>query len=682
MLESWNLSENLENKWKNLDKNNRVDEKTIIFRLKSLDKLYKSKIDKKLASISEQWTSKQLEDFRKEASLIYEEHQEILAKIEEKILSIWDNELNLYLEAIEELKTELDSFENESKTIDITWIGKENLQWVERLKYVEKVVYNGLWIDKGTYNNWWWWQFCKWIIDEVILWNAELINLVYEEWIWVVIDMMEQLFSREWLQEIVKQLWISITDLFTGNAYEKWRSFWQLGLVVTWWWLAFSGWKKLVSIWKNLAKKWLKWGVAELWFWLTIESWWMINLIKNLPEQARSALNGILKAIGKAETIILSWKTIEWAELVIINKFIKAFQINHKLFWDEQYAYMSSAAMYMLIKNHNILPWDLDVAVNPKKMTSFVDNIVSEIWSNSDISKLTFLELSWNGKIKHIPIENIDEIKRIASEWRLNISYEIEWLEVELFPEVDGKWLTNLWYMEKNIVFHKIEKWWETIVEVPSLDNKWVSQWYVMNYLDEFGNSSMGWIEWKIDNGIGLGKIKMKDANRVNSIYILLKDAWLIENPEQLLRFIDDTVEKYEALPTKWPYVKSAIETKNVVEGVEKLRNMIDEFYDELWEKIDSWLLKEWNKLPVFKEFSDNLSKDKIKAYELYQKYLENWDKVTKKKLLELLDSVQKNIDKVKLNISKIDDFSYYYETENSWQFIRKLRKNLSLNTQ
>gem|GEM_PF-6632606 len=37
-----------------MDKNNRVDEKTIIFRLKSLDKLYKSKIDKKLASISEQ----------------------------------------------------------------------------------------------------------------------------------------------------------------------------------------------------------------------------------------------------------------------------------------------------------------------------------------------------------------------------------------------------------------------------------------------------------------------------------------------------------------------------------------------------------------------------------------------------------------------------------------------------
>jgi len=154
----------------------------------------------------------------------------------------------------------------------------------------------------------------------------------------------------------------------------------------------------------------------------------------------------------------------------------------------------------------------------------------------------------------------------------------------------------------------------------------------------------------------------------------------LIENPEQLLRFVDNTVKEYKKLPEKWPYVKSAIESKNVVEGVEKLKNMIDEFYDELWEKIESLALKEWNNLPVFKEFNDNLGKDKIEAYKLYQEYLENWDKVDKKKLIELLGSIQKNIDKVKLNISKIDDFPYYYETENSWQFIRKLRKNLSLN--
>jgi len=147
----------------------------------------------------------------------------------------------------------------------------------------------------------------------------------------------------------------------------------------------------------------------------------------------------------------------------------------------------------------------------------------------------------------------------------------------------------------------------------------------------------------------------------------------LIENPEQLLRFVDNTVKEYKKLPEKWPYVKSAIESKNVVEGVEKLKGFIIDFYKELNKKLESWSLENIWTLPVFKEFSDNLGKDKIKAYELYQKYLENWDKVDKKKLIELLGSIQKNIDKVKLNISKIDDFPYYYEYSSTNKLIKKI---------
>jgi len=492
--------------------------------------------------------------------------------------------------------------------------------------------------------------------------------------------MVKQLLSWEWLKEVAHQLEVSIWDLFTWNSYERWRSFWQLGLVTTGGWLAFAWGKKIIKIGKNISKEWLASAASKLGAWLIVETSEFANIMKSLPEYAKKTLNGILARIGKREGVLMAGRYIEGGELIMINKFIKAFEVNHKLLWNEQYAYMSSAATYMLMRHHNILPWDLDVAVNPKNMSSFINKITKEITVNPKMEEATFIELLWNGKTEVIPINNMDRIKKVAEDGRLNISYKIEWLEVELFPEIDGKWLTNIWYMDKAIISHKIKKWWETIVEVPSLDNKWVAQWYILNYLDEFGNSTIDWIESKISWGTKLWSIKMKDTNRINNIYILLKDAWLIKNPEQLLKFIDETVKIYNELPNKWPYVANAINEKNVLQGIEKLKKSIEKFYDELNIKIDRNTINNVKELPNFKQFSGKLKTNRITIFKYYQEYLENWNKLSINKTELMIQKTEKYLHKHLENVWKIEDFAYYYEIQNTYEFIKEIKTNLYSN--
>gem|GEM_PF-5465452 len=53
--------------------------------------------------------------------------------------------------------------------------------------------------------------------------------------------------------------------------------------------------------------------------------------MKSLPEYAKKTLNGILARIGKREGVLMAGRYIEGGELIMINKFIKAFEVNHKL---------------------------------------------------------------------------------------------------------------------------------------------------------------------------------------------------------------------------------------------------------------------------------------------------------------------------------------------------------------
>jgi hypothetical protein len=52
------------------------------------------------------------------------------------------------------------------------------------------------------------------------------------------------LMSWEWIKQMAKALWESVMNLFTGNAYEKWKAVWELWLVWTWIWVTAVVWRK------------------------------------------------------------------------------------------------------------------------------------------------------------------------------------------------------------------------------------------------------------------------------------------------------------------------------------------------------------------------------------------------------------------------------------------------------
>lgn len=648
MVEVSRLTDLIEQKDKQLDRNNQVDEQLLIYKIRKTETFFQNSFQTSLKRVSENWTSRQAEDFKQRWEKLKKEYTAKLQEVETQLTVLKSNENEWYRKIMQWFEKYMEEVDKEeimlSPPKDI-----EHLKWNERVKELEQYTYDFLGLDRDTYKNWIWWQFLKWIIDEVIIWNADLLNQIYETKWAVLKDMVDVLLSWEWLKKVAEQLWITIWDLFVWNAYERWRSIWQLWLVSTGVWLTMSWWK--------LMFKWLKKAVWSTVIWAELLQW-----IDSLVEPIKTKAIQLLWSMWKLEKFMTVARTIEWWSKEALKKFESAMSINNKLMEWNQYAYMSSMATYVLLKDYHIKPWDLDVALNPKNMEKFVDKFMSEYPTTKWISDVHMLEVVKWEKPKPIDLNDIWKIKQVASEWRLNISYIADWIEVELFPEVWWTWLTNLWFMDKKVVNNKYtsEKFWE--MNIPTLDPKWTAENYVINFLSEFVNNSLDklWQEW----------LKLKDWKRINNMYLLLKEEWIVKNPDELLRFIDETIKKYEALPKKWDYVWKAIDINNVKEARELLdltlrdfkRNIIRNARNEsVWELLEFNLLKK------------ELDLRRIECWNLYLKYM-NWDKSVRVELDTKMNEFIKYINKIKDNVIDDNWFPHYYEYRNARKFIEEIK--------
>jgi len=659
MVEIWRLTEIIETKDKKLDKNNVADEKTLLFRLKQTQRFFEVTRDKTLARIKESGTSKQTEDFKRQAEKIQDKHMTRLSELETELIKLWENENQAYIKLIERAENHLLQFEWETSQIYI-WNQFENKDQLLDLQWIEENIYNFLEINKDTYKNGLWWQLIKWIVDELIIWNSELVEAIYESDGQVLIQMVEHIFSAEWLKEIAIQLGISVKDLFIWNSYERWRAIGQLWLVSSGWWLALWGWKKVIKSITNI-EKWV-WK-AGIWAWIAVSTIEMTQLMEKVPVKLQPIMN-VLFRIGKIDALFVLWRYFEKEWLELINKYRKAFELNDSLLNGEKYAYMSSSATYMLLREYKTIPADLDIALSPKNMSWFVDNFLSKsnwLW---DIKYINFYDVK--GKNNIIDLSNVDEIKKVAEEWRLRIQYFIWNLEVELFPEIDGKWLTNLDLMDKKVVSHKVDRLdgkWK--VDIPSLDNLWVAEWYVINFLDEFGNSSLDNL-WK-------SGIKLKDWKRINNMYILLEDMGIIQNPDNLLTFMNQTIVKYQELPNKWAYVENALRIENLIEGKELITQRVKAFNIILNRK--KWLNTLWE-TPRFEVLKENIDSFRKEIWELYLNYKNNktWLKL---EIIKELNKFEDYIDSIITTIDNTNQFPQYYEARNAIIFIDAIKKEL-----
>jgi hypothetical protein len=99
------------------------------------------------------------------------------------------------------------------------------------------MLYEKVWINETLESNWTMKKFLKGLVDWMILDNYDLAIEVWNTNWKIILDAIKQMASWEWLKQIAKALWESVWNLFTGNAYEKWKSVAELWLVATWLWV-------------------------------------------------------------------------------------------------------------------------------------------------------------------------------------------------------------------------------------------------------------------------------------------------------------------------------------------------------------------------------------------------------------------------------------------------------------
>ncbi len=133
---------------------------------------------------------------------------------------------------------------------------RESLNKEALIVEAKTVVYEKCWIEEKEERNSKPKQFLKWIVDLLIIDNDDLAIEIYETNGKVIIEALKQLMSWEWIKQMAKAIGESIMNLFTWNAYEKWKAVWELGLVWTGIWVTAVLWKKAIKVWmKEIAKR-------------------------------------------------------------------------------------------------------------------------------------------------------------------------------------------------------------------------------------------------------------------------------------------------------------------------------------------------------------------------------------------------------------------------------------------
>lgn len=140
--------------------------------------------------------------------------------------------------------------------------------------------------------------------------------------------------------------------------------------------------------------------------------------------------------------------------------------------------------------------------------------------------------------------------------------------------------------------------------------------------------------------------------------------------------FTQNTAEKFRNwLPNPAPYVKEAIDPKNVKEWAELIERNIREFEGILMRKKLNWI--KWSiEIPSFDLFKNEIDWSKLNIVENYLKHL-NWDVNSKIILLQELNKSENYINSIIWGINNKEQFTYYYECSRMNAIINNIRINI-----
>ena len=182
-----------------------------------------------------------------------------------------------------------------------TWL---ELSGEKQTLQIQTQLYESLDINRFTYQNSRIKQWMKGALDVIIVGNAELIEMVAKNGIGVILDGLKQLFTWNWIKELLKSIGWSISDLFSGDSYKIGYSMgelWMIGTGVAAWmkWLKHS-----IKIAKKLPQAPKKYPIST-----QIE--WKTMTIQELPKDMLHTPNQLQEFLYQAlDNAKKSWKEI------------------------------------------------------------------------------------------------------------------------------------------------------------------------------------------------------------------------------------------------------------------------------------------------------------------------------------------------------------------------------------
>jgi len=277
-------------------------------------------------------------------------------------------------------------------------------------------VYEHLWIDNNKEENWAIGNFFKGIVDEIIIWNFEFALQVWETKWKIIIDIFNQLRTIEWLKMVLSGIWASIWDLFTWDAYERWKSVGELWILFVWvgWAYKFS---KMVVKW---AKQW--WAITKAWVmavgmtagfetWLafskTIVQWNMDKKRMVIGAPVRRNMKKIEDAIED----IIPKKKIDVEETMVKNNILNGKKRIDKKLLDEMlpvdeevFQNLFAVVKERKLSHINKLWWE-------KYFNSKLKKLSRKLWLKENITLSNYIDAGENGIMAWGSKINIDGVK-------------------------------------------------------------------------------------------------------------------------------------------------------------------------------------------------------------------------------------------------------------------------------
>jgi hypothetical protein len=317
---------------------------------------------------------------------------------------------------------------------------RESLDKEAVVHQAKKTLYEKLWISDTLSNNNWLQNFSKWIIDTLIFDNIELAVKVWETGGKILIDALKQLASWEWIKQISQSLGENITHIFTGNAYEKWKSAAEL-------WLIWSGLTAGVALWRKWIKLWMK-ELSRLW--VNKEHIVRSAEVKGTIRETRSKIDGIVpkKQIDFEKALLEDIAKLGNAE----RKEAAKFYLKRELPPHQQDA---------IIKAHEVGSTRAWAWIHNYSQKELLEKI--RILEQAGFSKEERRVLLEKGVCGKIPISE-EELTKIVA----NIERQVKWLEKLWIPESLSKDLLESWLLNTQFF------WWDLLKRFEDLNKKWV----------------------------------------------------------------------------------------------------------------------------------------------------------------------------------------------------------------